>query len=39
MKNSYNSQQNDVAEQMNRTVMERAMSMLSGFGLEKKSWE
>jgi transposase InsO family protein len=32
----YTSQQNGVAEWMNKTLMERAMSMLSGVGLEKK---
>ena len=32
----YSSQQNGVAERMNRTLMEKARSMLSGAGLEQK---
>ena len=34
----YTPQQNGVAERMNRTLMERARSMLSGAGLEQKFW-
>jgi transposase InsO family protein len=34
----YTPQQNGVAEWMNRTLMERARSMLSGVNLEKKFW-
>ena len=36
--NPYTPQQNGVAERMNRTLMERARSMLSGAGLEQKFW-
>ena len=34
----YSPQQNGVAERMNRTLMEKARSMLSGAGLEQKFW-
>ena len=34
----YTPQQNGVAERMNRTLMEKARSMLSGAGLEQKFW-
>ena len=34
----YTPQQNGVAERMNRALLERLRSMLSGVGLEKKFW-
>ncbi|GLJ29753.1 hypothetical protein SUGI_0587340 [Cryptomeria japonica] len=34
----YSPQQNGVTERMNRTLMEKARSMLSGAGLEQKFW-
>nr|CAD1817878.1 unnamed protein product [Ananas comosus var. bracteatus] len=36
--NPYDPQQNGVAERMNRTLMERARSMLSNAGLEHELW-
>ena len=35
----YSPQQNGVAERMNKTLMEKARSMLSGARLEKKLWD
>eukprot|EP00253_Pinus_taeda_P029316 PITA_29316 len=35
----YTPQQNGVAERMNKTLMERARSMLSGAGLGRNSWQ
>ena len=34
----YTPQQNGVVERMNRTLLERSRSMLSGAGLEQKFW-
>ena len=38
MTNSYTPEQNGVAERMNKTLMERVRSMLSGAGLGQEFW-
>ena len=37
--NPYTTQQNGFAERMNRSLMEKARSMLSGAGLRQEFWE